>query len=282
MQGVADALVASGLRDLGYVNVALDGGWIDFAGGGLNSSGFPVMPADWDIKSLAASFHAQGLKLGMYVTGGFKSVYRNEAKWAAVILGEWGTDGIKVDHMCDVPECIIPGQQPGHQMAVPTQQATIERWAAAIAAIGRTNDTLFQNCGIGCMPSAGPLSDTPAPWGEQVRNHEPTRPPLASSAFCPPLTLANLSGPWTICRAPSPAGAPRPQTCGAARATSRLFSASSSTSTSRRSPAAAQCPGQERGRTPIASKSATLAAASVLRRRRPARIFPSGALPRRP
>ena len=54
MQGVADALVATGLRDLGYTNVALDGGWFDFAGGGLNSSGFPIMPADWDIKALAA------------------------------------------------------------------------------------------------------------------------------------------------------------------------------------------------------------------------------------
>ena len=165
MQGVADALVATGLRDLGYTNVALDGGWFDFAGGGLNSSGFPIMPADWDIKALAASFHAQNLSLGMYVTGGFKSVFRNEAKWAAVVLGEWGADGLKVDHMCDVPECIIPGQQPGHQMAVPTQQAAIERWAAAIAAVGRANSTLFQNCGVGCMPSAGPLSDSPAPWG---------------------------------------------------------------------------------------------------------------------
>ena len=166
MLSVADAVVATGLRDLGYTDLALDGGWDNFAGGGLNASGFPLQPAGWDMRALSSNFHSRGLRLGMYVTGGFKSVYRNEAKWAAVLLGEWGADGIKVGHMCDVPECIIPGQQPGHQMAVPTQQATIERWAAAIAAVGRTNATLFQNCGVGCMPSAGPLGDSPAPWGE--------------------------------------------------------------------------------------------------------------------
>ena len=61
----------------------------------------------------------------------------------------------------------------GHMMAVEYQQATIERWVAAIAAVGKTNSTLFQNCGVGCSPSSGNLGPGTGaqPWGACV-NHE--------------------------------------------------------------------------------------------------------------
>ena len=42
-----DVTALEGLRDLGYVNLAIDGGWTRFNRGGLNSSGYPVQPAGW-------------------------------------------------------------------------------------------------------------------------------------------------------------------------------------------------------------------------------------------
>lgn len=87
------------------------------------------------------------------VTGGFERVYQHEAAWAEVMFNEWGADGVKVDHMCQGANCGSGVQ--GHMMAVEFQRPTMERWSAAIAAIGKTNTTLFQNCGeTSCSPQA--------------------------------------------------------------------------------------------------------------------------------
>ena len=40
----------------------------------------------------------------------------------------------------------------------------MERWATAIRKIGKTNTTLFQNCGVGCSPSSGDGVGA-QPWG---------------------------------------------------------------------------------------------------------------------
>lgn len=55
--------------------------------------------------------------------------------------------------MCQGANCGTGAQ--GHMMAVEFQRATIERWAAAIGAVNKTNEVLFQNCGIGCAPATG-------------------------------------------------------------------------------------------------------------------------------
>jgi alpha-galactosidase len=152
METVAEAIVALGLRDLGYVNLAVDGGWESFQHGGPPPKG-SVGPHGWNFTNLTAYYHSIGLKLGMYVTGGFEAVYQKEAQWAEVMFGEWGADGVKVDHMCRGANCGTGSQ--GHMIATEFQRATIERWVAAIAAVGKTNSTLFQNCGIGCSPATG-------------------------------------------------------------------------------------------------------------------------------
>ena len=69
---------------------------------------------------------------------------------------------VKVDHMCQ-GACCGSGQQ-GHMMAVEFQRPTIERWAAAIAAVNKTGAVLFQNCGVGCSPSSGDGVGA-QPWG---------------------------------------------------------------------------------------------------------------------
>lgn len=164
METVAQAIVTTGLRDLGYVNLAVDGGWRNFQKGGppVPGTGY-VGPAGWNFTQLAATYHAMGLKLGMYVTGGFEAVFGHEDAWAKVMFGEWGTDGVKVDHMCQGDNCGNGTQ--GHMMAVPYQRPCIERWAAAIAAINLTNRVLFQNCGVGCAPSSGDGIGA-QPWGD--------------------------------------------------------------------------------------------------------------------
>ena len=54
------------------------------------------------MRGLADNLHANKLKLGMYVTGGFSAVYLHENAWAEVMFNEWAADSVKVDHMCSV------------------------------------------------------------------------------------------------------------------------------------------------------------------------------------
>ena len=149
MVTVADAIIKTGLRDLGYTNLvsalvhtttlimlccnglrlrlrvwrrvrvhvpahnaqhrvdtppfpspvcnvqAVDGGWRSFLKGGPPPKGSRG-PVGWDFVNLTSYYHANGLKLGMYVTGGFEAVYEHEAQWAEVMFKEWGADGVKV------------------------------------------------------------------------------------------------------------------------------------------------------------------------------------------
>ena len=62
-------------------------------------------PHGWNFTNLTAWYHSVGLKLGMYVTGGFEAVYEHEAEWAEVMFNEWNADGLKVDHMCQGASC---------------------------------------------------------------------------------------------------------------------------------------------------------------------------------
>ncbi len=71
MLAIADALVATGLRDAGYVNVNLDCGWTtgfrDATTGDLetNTTAFPH-----GLPWLAAQLHERGLKFGIYGDAG--------------------------------------------------------------------------------------------------------------------------------------------------------------------------------------------------------------------
>lgn len=96
---IADALVATGMRDAGYVYINIDDGWQgrrDAAGVLQPNPGFP------DMKALAAYVHSKGLKIGIYSSpgprtcGGFEGSYGHEEidarTWAA-----WGIDYLKYD-----------------------------------------------------------------------------------------------------------------------------------------------------------------------------------------
>lgn len=96
---IADALVASGMRDAGYVHVNIDDGWQgerDAQGELRPNAKFP------DMKALAEYLHARGLKLGIYTSpgpkscAGFEGSYGHEEQDART-YAKWGVDYLKYD-----------------------------------------------------------------------------------------------------------------------------------------------------------------------------------------
>jgi alpha-galactosidase len=99
VRAIADAMVASGLRDAGYRYVNIDDGWQgtrDGNGALRANERFP------DMKALADYVHTRGLKLGLYsspgpktcagYTGSYGHVEQDAATFAA-----WGIDYLKYD-----------------------------------------------------------------------------------------------------------------------------------------------------------------------------------------
>jgi alpha-galactosidase len=101
----ADAMVASGMRDAGYVYVNIDGGWQGTrdAGGVLHpNSNFP------DMKALGDYIHSKGLKFGIYSGPGPKSCGGQTTSYGfevqdAKMFSSWGVDFLKYD-LCSFRE----------------------------------------------------------------------------------------------------------------------------------------------------------------------------------
>ena len=101
VRAAADALVATGMRDAGYVYVNIDDGWQgkrDRRGRLRGNGRFPDMPG------LAEYVHARGLRLGIYSSPGpwtcahYPGSFRHE-KQDARTFAAWGVDYLKYD-MC--------------------------------------------------------------------------------------------------------------------------------------------------------------------------------------
>jgi alpha-galactosidase len=99
IRDIADALVATGMRDAGYVYVNIDDGWQGERDehGSLHSN--PKFP---DMKALADHLHGRGLKLGIYTSpgpkscAGFEGSYGHEEQDART-FAEWSVDYVKYD-----------------------------------------------------------------------------------------------------------------------------------------------------------------------------------------
>jgi alpha-galactosidase len=96
---IADAMVATGLRDAGYVYVNIDDGWQ-----GTRSATGEIRPNERfpDMKALADYLHARGLKLGIYTSPGPKSCAGYEGSYGHVqqdarTFARWGVDYVKYD-----------------------------------------------------------------------------------------------------------------------------------------------------------------------------------------
>jgi alpha-galactosidase len=99
IRAMADTLVASGLRDAGYVYVNIDDGWQGTRGpdGAIRPNAkFP------DMKALADYVHARGLKFGLYSSQGPKTCAGFEGSYGHVqqdaqTFADWGVDYLKYD-----------------------------------------------------------------------------------------------------------------------------------------------------------------------------------------
>jgi len=99
VRAMADALVATGLRDAGYIYVNIDDGWQGTRGpdGALRPNDkFP------DMKALADYVHARGLKLGLYSSPGPRTCAGYEGSYGHIrqdarTFADWGVDYVKYD-----------------------------------------------------------------------------------------------------------------------------------------------------------------------------------------
>ena len=99
VRAAADAMVASGMRNAGYIYVNVDDTWEgerDAQGNIHSNSKFP------DMKALADYVHSKGLKFGIYSSpgpktcGGYEGSYGHEQQDANA-YAKWGVDYLKYD-----------------------------------------------------------------------------------------------------------------------------------------------------------------------------------------
>ena len=99
VRATADALVASGMREAGYIYVNVDDTWEgqrDAAGNIHANSKFP------DMKALGDYIHSKGLKFGIYSSPGPKTCAGYEGSYGheeqdAITYASWGVDFLKYD-----------------------------------------------------------------------------------------------------------------------------------------------------------------------------------------
>jgi alpha-galactosidase len=134
----ADQIVASGMRDAGYIYVNIDDTWEGErdASGVLHSNAkFP------DMKALADYVHSKGLKLGIYSSPGPKTCARFEGSLGheeqdAQLYASWGIDYLKYD-LCSFHEN-MQAQAPADEAAqMRLMIAAYDKMGKALKATGR-------------------------------------------------------------------------------------------------------------------------------------------------
>ena len=114
VRAAADVMVASGMRDAGYIYINIDDSWEgkrDAQGNIHANSKFP------DMKALSAYVHSKGLKLGIYSSpgpktcGGYEGSYGHEQQDANT-YASWGVDFLKYD-LCSYMD-VVKLHDPNH------------------------------------------------------------------------------------------------------------------------------------------------------------------------
>jgi alpha-galactosidase len=140
MREIADAMVASGMRDAGYVYLTIDDTWEgrrDASGVLHANEKFP------DMKALADYLHSKGLKLGIYSGPGLRTCQRLEASYGheeidAKTWAAWGVDYLKYDW------CVSNGVYGPEEMP-----AAYQKMANALRSTGRP--IVFSLCQYGWL-----------------------------------------------------------------------------------------------------------------------------------
>lgn len=132
----ADALVATGMRDAGYIYVNIDDTWQgerDAKGEIHSNARFP------DMKALADYVHSKGLKLGIYSSPGPKTCEKYEGSYGheaqdANTYAAWGIDYLKYD-LCSMGDMMI--RLGSMEKAQDMEVAAYRKMGAALRATGR-------------------------------------------------------------------------------------------------------------------------------------------------
>ena len=135
----ADQIVASGMKDAGYIYVNIDDTWEgerDANGVLHTNSKFP------DMKALADYVHSKGLKLGIYSSpgpktcGGFEGSLGHEEQ-DAQLYASWGIDYLKYD-LCSFIPAVMQKQAPNDKAAqMRLMVAAYDKMGRALKATGR-------------------------------------------------------------------------------------------------------------------------------------------------
>jgi alpha-galactosidase len=138
VRAAADAMVASGMRDAGYVYVNIDDTWEgerDAKGVIHTNKKFP------DMKALADYVHSKGMKLGIYSSpgpktcAGYAGSYGHEEQDAATYAA-WGVDYLKYD-LCSYREVMDKESGGDAAKANAMMRAAYEKMHQAIVKAGR-------------------------------------------------------------------------------------------------------------------------------------------------
>jgi alpha-galactosidase len=138
VRATADALVANGLRDSGYVYVNIDDGW---QGKRIESGELTPNERFPDMKALANYVHARGLKLGIYSSPGPLTCAGNEGSMGheeqdARTFAKWGVDYLKYD-ICSYRKILEQDSHGDPALAQEMMFAVFEKMHSALLATGR-------------------------------------------------------------------------------------------------------------------------------------------------
>lgn len=150
VRAAADAMVANGMRDAGYIYVNIDDGWQGARrpdGTIQSNERFP------DMKALADYVHARGLKLGIYSSPGPKTCAKFEGSYGheeqdARTYAAWGVDYLKYD-LCSFGAMLQTAGNGGaaSPAAVALQKRAYRKMHDALVATGRP--IVFSLCQYG-------------------------------------------------------------------------------------------------------------------------------------
>jgi alpha-galactosidase len=149
VRDAADQLVATGMRDAGYIYVNIDDTWEGQrdAGGVLQTNAkFP------DMKALADYVHSRGLKIGIYSSPGPKTCAGYEGSLGheaqdAQLYADWGIDYLKYD-LCSFNSDVMQKQAPNDKAAqMRLMAAAYAKMDKALKATGRP--IVFSLCQYG-------------------------------------------------------------------------------------------------------------------------------------
>jgi alpha-galactosidase len=160
IRNAADQLVATGMKDAGYVYVNIDDTWEgerDADGVLHTNSKFP------DMKALADYVHSKGLKLGIYSSpgpktcAGFAASLDHEVQ-DAQLYASWGVDYLKYD-LCSFHDAVMTAKAPDDKAAQMRMMiAAYDKMDKALKATGRP--IVYSLCQYGW--------DAVWEWGPQV------------------------------------------------------------------------------------------------------------------